>query len=183
MTPLVLHSALPGIVRISCQHLLQYVSHDDDRMLELCPSSAFLGDGHFASFFSVLLMINTMLVVFPLMVFFVASMVGCLRRQNCCRTIGNLARIDPTSPQLSECPMLDMSVREPFPKIRFHNNSGSIHLMFLDPYKCAGLGSIVARSALLWPKILSAHGYLCEAVRNDSCWTHDMALCILATDR
>mmetsp|Transcript_8095 Transcript_8095/g.9652 ORF Transcript_8095/g.9652 Transcript_8095/m.9652 type:complete len:612 (-) Transcript_8095:62-1897(-) len=98
---------LPGIVRVSCPSLSELVTYDDE---ELCPSSSFLGEGGFANFFSILLMINTVFVSFPLNMFFVATIFGSLRHQKCSKTYGLLARIDMMSTPVSKCPVFDMTV-------------------------------------------------------------------------
>lgn len=103
-------SLLPCIVRVSCNAMSELVTYDN--VEGLCKSNNFFGDGPLANFFSVILMINTFIVSFPLYMFFVATILGSIRHQRCANIYGLLARIDRSSPTVDKCPIIDMRVNK-----------------------------------------------------------------------
>lgn len=99
---------LPNLIRVKCTTLAEFVTYDD--IEGLCKSSLFFGNGPLTQSFSVLLMVNTFIVSLPLYTFFVSTILGSLRHQSCSKTYGLLARVDPFSPTVDKCPIIDMTV-------------------------------------------------------------------------
>jgi hypothetical protein len=100
------YSCIPGMVRLSCEDLSDWIDNDDVS----CPSTAFFGNGLLAKIVSVLLLLHSCYSIVPLTMFFIVTYVGNMRHYKACRIYGLIVRADTRSPPTTECPVLDLSI-------------------------------------------------------------------------
>mmetsp|Transcript_3772 Transcript_3772/g.4775 ORF Transcript_3772/g.4775 Transcript_3772/m.4775 type:complete len:785 (+) Transcript_3772:61-2415(+) len=151
----ILFGCIPGLVRVSCKSISQFLDFHGDNT---CISNSFFGNGGYANFVSVLLILHTVYSMVPLTLFFLVTLCGNIRHYQACRTYGLLVRADTKSPPVSVCPVVDLEIPN---NIRAWVRSRlALHFFGMRYYQrmdiYAKLCAIILICMLLWLYIFAA---------------------------